>query len=222
MLWQDFLPLLTMLPCAKTLAIHWRCQRYSDVVVFAVGTLLAVIYHWLHMHPEVRAASGACYRCRCRCCHRRRATAAAVAAAERLLLSRCCRTHRGPTLLHAPPVAAQGIANTELLGLPGSAWRGLDILMAQGLLARTLGHAVGARTGLVLFLANLAFPATLLSYAHLLAGGVLTLGFASKVGGRPPRVGLGGGRRRWGFAVPTAGSRPAVWPARVIKLPARA
>lgn len=53
--------------------------------------------------------------------------------------------------------------------------------MAQALLARTLGHALGARTGLVHFLSNLAFPSTLLVYAHLLSDGVLTLGFASKV-----------------------------------------
>lgn len=52
--------------------------------------------------------------------------------------------------------------------------------MAQALLARTLGHAVGARTGILRFLSNLLFPASLLLYSHLLADSVLTLGFASK------------------------------------------
>lgn len=88
----------------------------------------------------------------------------------------------------APPTSlplsarAQGIANAHFLGLPGSTWRGLDILMAQALLARTLGHAVGARSTPIHILSNLVFPAALLGYAHLLADGVLTLGFASKVG----------------------------------------
>ena len=86
-------------------------------------------------------------------------------------------------LPHAPAAAAcaQGIAGAQLLGLPGSTWRGLDILMAQALLARTLGHALGARSPLLRGLSNLAFPATLLAYTHGLAGGILTLGFASKV-----------------------------------------
>jgi len=82
-----------------------------------------------------------------------------------------------------PPAASQGIANAELLGISGPTWRGLDILMAQALLARTCGHAVGASTPIPQFLANLVFPTTLLVYAHGMAGGVLTLGFASKVRG---------------------------------------
>lgn len=89
-----------------------------------------------------------------------------------------------PLPAHAPPppsLPPQGIANTELLGISGPTWRGLDILMAQALLARTLGHALGARSGAVQALANLVFPAVLLGYTHLLADGVLTLGFASKV-----------------------------------------
>lgn len=52
----------------------------------------------------------------------------------------------------------------------------------QGLLARTCGHALGARQALTRFLANLVFPASLLAYAHLFADGVLTLGVASRVG----------------------------------------
>ncbi|KAI7839621.1 hypothetical protein COHA_006621 [Chlorella ohadii] len=108
----DALPLLTMLPMASTLQLHWRRGRYADFVLFNTGF---------------------------------------------------------------------GIANAHFLGLPGSTWRGLDILMAQALLARTLGHAVGARSAPIHVLSNLVFPAALLGYAHLLADGVLTLGFASKV-----------------------------------------
>lgn len=52
----------------------------------------------------------------------------------------------------------------------------------QGLLARTCGHALGARLPLTRLLANLVFPASLLAYAHLFADGVLTLGVASRVG----------------------------------------
>ncbi|PRW44398.1 derlin-3 isoform X1 [Chlorella sorokiniana] len=122
----DALPLITMAPCLATLQLHWRRGRYADFVLFFAGFALALIYHWLHMHPE-------------------------------------------------------GIANAHFLGLPGSTWRGLDILMAQALLARTLGHAVGARSTPIHILSNLVFPAALLGYAHLLADGVLTLGFASKV-----------------------------------------
>lgn len=122
----DALPLLTMLPCLSTLQLYWWRGRYADFVLFFTGFALALIYHWLHMHPE-------------------------------------------------------GIANAHFLGLPGSTWRGLDILMAQALLARTLGHAVGACSTPIHILSNLVFPAALLGYAHLLADGVLTLGFASKV-----------------------------------------
>jgi hypothetical protein len=76
----------------------------------------------------------------------------------------------------------QGIGAASLLGLPGSTWRGLDILTAQALLGRTLGHAVGARSPITRAIANQAYPATLLVYTHVVADGVLTLGFASKVG----------------------------------------
>jgi hypothetical protein len=49
----DVLPLLTMLPCAATLQLHWRRRRYLDFCLFSVGFGLAVIYHILHMHPQV-------------------------------------------------------------------------------------------------------------------------------------------------------------------------
>ena len=45
-------------------------------------------------------------------------------------------------LAHMRPGGLHG----ALLGIPGSAWRSLDILVAQSLLTRTLGHAVGAHT----------------------------------------------------------------------------
>ena len=51
----------------------------------------------------------------------------------------------------------------------------------QALLARTMGHAVGARSTFISTLSNLVYPATLLAYAHLLADGVLILSVASKV-----------------------------------------
>lgn len=100
---------------------------------------------------------------------------------------------------HAPaPAPLQGIASAQLLGLSGPTWRGLDILCAQALLARTLGHAVGAQSSLLLScLSNLVYPASLLVYAHLLADGVLTLGFASKVGAV-----RSSGTRGWAGAAP--------------------
>ena len=52
---------------------------------------------------------------------------------------------------------------------------------SQALLARTMGHAVGARSTLISSLSSIVYPAALLAYAHLLADGVLTLGVASKV-----------------------------------------
>ncbi|KAL4423051.1 hypothetical protein ABPG77_002085 [Micractinium sp. CCAP 211/92] len=81
-------------------------------------------------------------------------------------------------VLHMHP---EGIAKAEFLGLSGATWRGLDILMAQALLARTCGHALGARLAPTRLLCNLVFPASLLVYAHLFADGVLTLGVASRV-----------------------------------------
>jgi hypothetical protein len=113
----------------QTLQLYWRRGRRLDFLLFGTGFSLAVVYHWLHMHPD-------------------------------------------------------GIAAARLLGLPGATWRGLDILMAQALLARTLGHALNVQSPLGKLTANLVFPATLLAYAHLLADGVLTLGVASRV--RPP------------------------------------
>ena len=41
---------------------------------------------------------------------------------------------------------------------------------------------MGVRSTPLRLLSNAVFPAALLGYAHLLADGVLTLGFASKVG----------------------------------------
>jgi hypothetical protein len=40
--------------CPQTLQLHWRRGRYADFVLFFAGFALALIYHWLHMHPEVR------------------------------------------------------------------------------------------------------------------------------------------------------------------------
>ncbi|PSC69896.1 serine threonine [Micractinium conductrix] len=122
---MDSLPLLTMWPMTRTLGLFWKRGRYLDFSVFLVGWVLAMIYHYLHMHPE-------------------------------------------------------GIAGAHFLGLSGPTWRGLDILCAQALLARTCGHAVGARSVATQALANLVFPVGLLAYAHGLADGVLTLGVASR------------------------------------------
>lgn len=95
--------------------------------MFSIGFALAVIYHYLHLHPE-------------------------------------------------------GIAAAQLLGLPGPTWRGLDILCAQALIARTVGHVLNVQSTVGKVISNLAFPVANLTYAHLLANGVLTLAFASKVG----------------------------------------
>lgn len=74
---------------------------------------------------------------------------------------------------------------------PCSTPSGLPV--SQALLARTCGHAVGARSPATQLLSNLVFPACLLTYAHLLADGVLTLGVASRVReGQGARVGVGG------------------------------
>lgn len=56
----------------------------------------------------------------------------------------------------------------------------LSTFVTQALLARTCGHAVGARSVATQALANLVFPVGLLAYAHGLADGVLTLGVASR------------------------------------------
>lgn len=48
-------------PPSQTLGLHWRRRRYLDFYLFLTGFLLAIVYHVLHMHPEVRG--------RCFCCH---------------------------------------------------------------------------------------------------------------------------------------------------------
>lgn len=45
-------------PCLpQTLQLHWRRGRYADFVLFNTGFVLALIYHWLHMHPEASSPS---------------------------------------------------------------------------------------------------------------------------------------------------------------------
>lgn len=39
--------------CPQTLQLYWWRGRYADFVLFFTGFALALIYHWLHMHPEV-------------------------------------------------------------------------------------------------------------------------------------------------------------------------
>ena len=78
----------------------------------------------------------------------------------------------------------EGLENSTLLGLPGSLWRSLDILCAQTLLSRTLGHAVHAHTSLVNSICNAVFPFLLMGWAFLSKRSEgwppLTLGAASK------------------------------------------
>lgn len=38
----------------QTLGLYWRRRRYLDFYLFLIGFLLAIVYHVLHMHPEVR------------------------------------------------------------------------------------------------------------------------------------------------------------------------
>ena len=39
-------------PAVQTLQLYWRRRRFTDFALFLVGFLLAIIYHYLHMHPE--------------------------------------------------------------------------------------------------------------------------------------------------------------------------
>jgi hypothetical protein len=77
-----------------------------------------------------------------------------------------------------------GLENTTLLNLPGSLWRSLDILCAQTVLSRTLGHAVGAHTSVVKTIYNAVFPCLLIGWAFLSKRAhrwpPLTFGAASK------------------------------------------
>jgi hypothetical protein len=58
-----------------------------------------------------------------------------------------------------------GLEESSVFGVSGSLWRSLDILVAQSLLARTLGHALGARSAPAVWLSNGAFPTLLMSWA---------------------------------------------------------
>eukprot|EP00887_Chlorella_sp_A99_P004880 scaffold4.g4880.t1 len=81
-------------------------------------------------------------------------------------------------IYHIAHMHPLGLGRARVLGLPGPAWRTLDILTAQMLLARTLGHALGVRTSLLAVACNLLFPTALMAYGHIV--GRLTLGMASK------------------------------------------
>lgn len=80
---------------------------------------------------------------------------------------------------HVAHMMPGGISGAVVLGLPGSTWRTLDILWAQALLARLLGHGLGARGAPTLALSNAAFPAAVWGVARLRGG--ITLGLASKI-----------------------------------------
>lgn len=45
----DVLPLLTIASCLPTLQLCWRAGRYSDLVLYTIGFLLATLYHLCHM-----------------------------------------------------------------------------------------------------------------------------------------------------------------------------
>lgn len=52
-------------------------------------------------------------------------------------------------IYHICQLHPEGLTAAQALGLPGPVWRTLDIIGAQALLARTVGHALGASTQLV-------------------------------------------------------------------------
>ena len=60
-----------------------------------------------------------------------------------------------------------GLEDAVLLGMSGSLWRTLDIIICQSLLARTVGHVLGARSCIVKALSNVAFPIILVSWSLL-------------------------------------------------------
>lgn len=82
-------------------------------------------------------------------------------------------------IYHVVHMMPGGIAEASLWGVSGATWRTLDILWAQGLLARTFGHVVGVHRPSLATFANLAFPAGVLVMSKTFE--VFTLGIASKI-----------------------------------------
>lgn len=82
-------------------------------------------------------------------------------------------------IYHVVHMMPGGIAGASLWRVSGATWRTLDILWAQGLLARTFAHALGVRSSAISTFANLAFPAGVFAMSKMLE--VFTLGMASKI-----------------------------------------
>lgn len=83
------------------------------------------------------------------------------------------------TIYHVAHMMPGGIGAATLLGVPGTTWRTLDILWAQALLARALGHVLGVRSRPLALLLNAGFPALVLGAGRWRGG--ITLGTASQL-----------------------------------------
>ncbi|KDD72393.1 hypothetical protein H632_c3403p0 [Helicosporidium sp. ATCC 50920] len=70
-------------------------------------------------------------------------------------------------MYHIAHMHPGGLASSQVLGLGGAAWRTLDIVSAQSLLARTIGHALGGRSAAVGLLSNAAFPCLVALHAQV-------------------------------------------------------
>lgn len=64
-------------------------------------------------------------------------------------------------IYHAVHMNVEGLDNAVFLGVTGTTWRTVDIIMCQVLLARTFGNAIGDRHPIVAAIPTVAFPATL-------------------------------------------------------------
>eukprot|EP00200_Dunaliella_tertiolecta_P017380 CAMPEP_0202410336 /NCGR_PEP_ID=MMETSP1128-20130828/18880_1 /ASSEMBLY_ACC=CAM_ASM_000463 /TAXON_ID=3047 /ORGANISM="Dunaliella tertiolecta, Strain CCMP1320" /LENGTH=414 /DNA_ID=CAMNT_0049015833 /DNA_START=256 /DNA_END=1496 /DNA_ORIENTATION=+ len=104
----DIFPVLSLVACLPTLRLFFLSRRRSDLFIYTVGLLVAILYHVLQVHKP------------------------------------------------------GGLGATSWLGLPGAAWRIIDIICADLMLARSTAHILGINHPFIASLPNIVLPSVLL------------------------------------------------------------
>lgn len=125
----DALPLVTMAACVPTLFLYYRSKRWTDLVSSSKSSLVSIVFVSLDgvvVCPTFQSC--ALSKCGLICMQAVFSLGFALASVYHI-----CHMHD------------EGLHKSEVFGISGPLWRTWDILCAQWLLARTFGHAVGAR-----------------------------------------------------------------------------
>lgn len=121
----DVMPLVSMAACVPTLFLYYKSKRWTDLVSSSSSSSLDVVSVTFALVLQSTH----------RCAQRSRFCVQAVFSLGFALA----------TAYHVCHMHEEGLQSAALFGISGPLWRTWDIICAQWLLARTFGHAVGAR-----------------------------------------------------------------------------